>query len=214
MANLIDKVHWLGHASFVIRNGKVIYFDPYKINATEKADLILVTHEHFDHCSPDDIKQIVQPSTVIVTVPGNKAKLSPFAGEIAEIRFVKPGDTLTIQGIGIEVIPAYNVDKSFHPKSNEWVGFIVEVEGEKIYHSGDTDLIPEMGSVSCDIALLPVSGTYVMTAEEAAKAAAQIKPKIAVPMHYGDIVGNEDDAKRFQSLCECECRILNKENQE
>ena len=214
MANLIDKVHWLGHASFVIRNGKVIYFDPYKINATEKADLILVTHEHFDHCSPDDIKKIVQPSTVIVTVPGNKAKLSPFAGEIAEIRFVKPGDTLTIQGIGIEVIPAYNVDKSFHPKSNEWVGFIVEVEGEKIYHSGDTDLIPEMGSVSCDIALLPVSGTYVMTAEEAAKAAAQIKPKIAVPMHYGDIVGNKDDAKRFQSLCECECRILNKENQE
>jgi len=214
MANLIDKVHWLGHASFVIRNGKVIYFDPYKINATEKADLILVTHEHFDHCSPDDIKQIVQPSTVIVTVPGNKAKLSPFAGEIAEIRFVNPGDTLTIQGIGIEVIPAYNVDKSFHPKSNEWVGFIVEVEGEKIYHSGDTDLIPEMGSVSCDIALLPVSGTYVMTAEEAAKAAAQIKPKIAVPMHYGDIVGNKDDAKRFQSLCECECRILNKENQE
>ena len=214
MANLIDKVHWLGHASFIVRNGKVIYFDPYKINATEKADLILVTHEHFDHCSPDDIKQIIQPSTVIVTVPGNKAKLSPFAGEITEIRFVKPGDTLTIQGIGIEAIPAYNVDKSFHPKSNEGVGFIVEVEGEKIYHSGDTDLIPEMGSVNCDIALLPVSGTYVMTAEEAAKAAAQIKPKIAVPMHYGDIVGNENDAKRFQSLCECECRILNKENQE
>ncbi|MFC1453878.1 MBL fold metallo-hydrolase [Verrucomicrobiota bacterium] len=211
MANLIDKVHWLGHASFVIRNGKVIYFDPYKINSTEKADLILVTHEHFDHCSPDDIKQIVQPSTVIVTVPGNKAKLSPVAGEIAEIRFVKPGDTLTIQGIGIEAIPAYNVDKSFHPKSNEGVGFIVEVDGEKIYHSGDTDMIPEMGSVRCDIALLPVSGTYVMTAEEAAQAVAQIKPKIAVPMHYGDIVGNEDDAKRFQSLCECEFRIFNKQ---
>lgn len=211
MANLIDKVHWLGHASFLIRNGKVIYFDPYKISATEKADLILITHEHFDHCSLDDIKKIVQPSTVIVTVPGNKSKLSSLAGQIAEIRLVKPGDALTVQGISIEVILAYNVNKSFHPKSNEWVGFVVEKDGEKIYHPGDTDLIPNMSSVRCNIALLPVSGAYVMTAEEAAKAAAQIKPQIAVPMHYGDIVGDENDARRFESLCECEVRILNAE---
>lgn len=211
MANLIDKVHWMGHASFLIRDRKVIYFDPYKISTDHKADIILVSHEHFDHCSPDDIQKIVRPSTVIVTVPGNQSKLSSVAREIIQIKLVKPGDTLMIQGIGIEVIPAYNVDKSFHPKSNEWVGFLVEVDGERIYHAGDTDLIPEMSSVRCDIALLPVSGTYVMTAEEAAKAAAQIKPKIAIPMHYGDVVGDEGDAKRFQSVCECEARILKAE---
>jgi len=211
MANLIDKVHWLGHASFIIRDGKVIYFDPYKISTDDRADIILVSHEHFDHCSADDIKGIAQPSTVIVTVPDNRAKLASIAAEVAGIKFVKPGDTLTTQGVGIEVVPAYNANKSFHPKRNDWIGFVVEVDGERLYHAGDTDLIPEMGSITCDIALLPVSGTYVMTAEEAAKAATQIKPKIAVPMHYGDIVGDESDAKRFQSLCECDVRILKPE---
>ena len=211
MANLIDKLHWLGHASFVIRNGKVIYFDPYKIDATEKADFLLITHEHFDHCSPDDIMKIVQPSTVIVTVPGNQPKLSSIAGQVSEIIFVKPGDTLMLKGIGIQVIPAYNINKNVHSQSNRWVGFIVEVDGEKIYHAGDTDLIPDMSSIQCDIALLPVCGTYVMTAAEAAKAADRIKPQTAIPMHYGDSVGNESDAQRFASLCECEVRILKKE---
>jgi L-ascorbate metabolism protein UlaG (beta-lactamase superfamily) len=141
-------------------------------------------------------------------VPDNQSKLASIAGEIADIKYVKPADTLTVQGVGIEVMPAYNTNKSFHPKANNWVGFVVEVDGERIYHAGDTDVIPEMGSVRCDIALLPVSGTYVMTAEEAANAAAQIKPKIAVPMHYGDIVGDESDATRFKSLCDCQVRIL------
>ena len=211
MANLIDKLHWLGQAGFVIRNGQVIYLDPYKISATEKADLILITHEHFDHCSPDDIMQIIQPSTVIVTVPGNKSKLVSIAGRVSEIIFVKPGDALTLKGIGLQVIPAYNLNKDFHPQSNMWVGFIITVDGEKLYHSGDTDLIPDMSSIRCDIALLPVCGTYVMTAQEAAKAANQIKPRIAIPMHYGDNVGSESDARRFESLCECEARILKKE---
>jgi len=208
MAGLIDKLHWLGHASFVIRNGKVIYFDPYKISARDKADLILITHEHFDHCSPDDVQAVVQPSTVIVTVAGSQAKLEPLAEQVAEIKFVKPGESLTVSGIPVESVPAYNVDKDFHPAANAWVGFVVEVDGERLYHPGDTDAIPAMDSVRCDIALLPVSGTYVMTAEEAADAAARIGPKIAVPMHYGDIVGDAGDARRFESLCQCEVRIL------
>lgn len=212
MAGLIDKLHWLGHASFVIRDGKVIYFDPYKIEEeSEKADLVLVTHGHFDHCSPDDIHRVIQPSTVIVTVPDNESKLSGIAGQIAEIKYVSPGDSVTVDGTVIGAMPAYNTNKNFHPKGNNWVGFVVEIDGEKIYHAGDTDLIPEMNSVECDIALLPVSGTYVMTSGEAVMAAKEVGCKIAVPMHYGDVVGDEDDARDFETLCECEVRVLRKE---
>lgn len=212
MAGLIDRLHWLGHASFVIRDGKVIYFDPYKIEEdVENADLVLVTHEHFDHCSPDDIHKVIQPGTVIVTVAGNEEKLSGIAGQIADVKYMAPGDRVTVDEITIEAVPAYNTNKKFHPRDNSWVGFIVEIDGEKIYHAGDTDLIPEMSSVECDIALLPVSGTYVMTAGEAVMAAKEIGPKIAIPMHYGDVVGDEEDAREFETVCECEVRVLGKE---
>lgn len=127
------------------------------------------------------------------------------------MKTVLPGDSLVVAGIAVEAVQAYNTNKNFHPRENGWVGFIVEIEGERVYHAGDTDLIPEMSAVRCDIALLPVSGTYVMTADEAARAAAVIKPKIVVPMHYGDIVGTVQDADKLKSLCSCEVRILPKE---
>lgn len=212
MANLIDKLHWLGHSGFVVRNGKVIYFDPFKIGAGEKADLVLIGHDHFDHCSPDDVRKIVKASTIIVTVPDCRTKLADIAGKTAGIKLVKPGDSLNLEGIGIEVVPAYNLDKDFHPKSKHWVGFILEMDGEKLYHAGDTDLIPEMSSVRCDIALLPVSGSYCMNAEEAAQAAEKIKPKIAIPMHYGETAGSPEDGKRFAALCKCAVKILKQEN--
>tara|TARA_B100000315_G_C14471181_1_gene538416 strand:- start:289 stop:918 length:630 start_codon:yes stop_codon:yes gene_type:complete len=208
---LVDKLHWLGHASFLIKNGKNIYIDPFKLSTEEKADILIITHEHFDHCSPDDLKKIIQPSTIVITVPGNQSKLAPFAESVKEIKLVKPSDTITVEGIDMEFVPAYNVDKEFHPKSNEWVGVILTIDGERLYFAADTDLIPEMNTIKCDIALLPVSGTYVMTAEEAANAAKILEPKIAIPFHYGDIVGTEDDAKKFQSLCECDVKILEKE---
>ena len=211
MAGLIDKVHWLGHASFMIHGEKVVYIDPYELRLCEQADIILITHAHFDHCSLEDLRKIIKADTVIVTVAENEAKLSPLSSDVGDIKLIKPGDRVEVDGVSIAAVPAYNTNKDFHPKSKQWVGFVIEVGGERLYHAGDTDLVEEMAEVDCDIALLPVSGTYVMTAEEAAEASKRIAPRIAVPMHYGRIVGDDKDAKRFAELCDCEVRILEKD---
>jgi len=152
---------------------------------------ILITHEHYDHCSPEDVKMLQGPDTLIVAPADCAKKLS------GDVKTVKPGDTLNLAGIEVEAVPSYNTNKQFHPRANSWVGYIFTVNGKRVYIAGDTDYIPEMKNFRADIALLPVSGTYVMTAEEAIKAALDINPKVAVPMHYDSIVGTKDDAKRF-----------------
>lgn len=202
-----SRIHWLGHDAVRIDGPVTIYFDPYKISGGPQADLILISHDHYDHCSPEDIEKIAGPETIIVTVKSCLTKLS------GRTKVVTPGDTLTVKGIPIKVVPAYNVDKKFHPRVNRWLGFIVEVDGVKVYHAGDTDRIPEMDEIETDIAFLPVSGTYVMTAEEAAEAALTIKPALAIPMHYGTLVGNAADAERFKQLLEGKVpvRIMKKE---
>jgi len=187
----VKDIHWLGHDTFKIAGERTIYTDPFKIKKKDKADIILITHEHFDHCSPEDIKMIQAQDTVIVTTADCAKKLQ------GKVKTVKPGDKLTVDGVEIEVVPAYNTNKQFHPKEQAWVGFIFTVRGQRIYIAGDTDYIPEMKTFRADIALLPVSGTYVMTADEAVKAALDIKPKIAIPMHYDSIVGTKNDAKKF-----------------
>lgn len=197
-----NQIIWLGHDSFKIKGEKTIYIDPWKLKDGDPADIILITHDHFDHFSQEDINKVCTDDTVLVT---NKTVATSLTGPV---RTVQAGDKLSVQGVEIEVLAAYNTNKQFHPKSAGGLGFIIDMSGEKIYHSGDTDLIPEMEDIHCDIALLPVSGTYVMTAEEAVDAAKRIKPKLCIPMHYGDIVGSQKDAQRFKEMCPCETLIL------
>jgi len=209
------KLTWLGHDAFRIQDGQVIYIDPYEIGPGAKADLVLVSHEHDDHCSIDDLKKIVPPNTVIVAHAQSKNELSKLS--VKEIKIAKPGDKLSFGSVTVETVPAYNTNKFrepgkvFHPKEDGKLGFVVTVKGVRIYHAADTDHIPEMKGMAPDIALLPVSGTYVMTAKEAAEATASIKPKIAIPMHYASIVGSVKDAEEFKKLAKCEVKILQKE---
>jgi len=211
------KITWLGHDSFKISNGKILYIDPYKITADAKADILLISHEHFDHLSMDDMKKVVSPNTSIVAARQCAGTVSKVGAK--EITIVKPGEKVNVQGIAIEAVAAYNTNKinpdtkkPFHPKEDNNVGFVMTINNIRIYHAGDTDPIQEIKNIQTDIALLPVSGTYVMTAEEAAEAVRTIKPKIAIPMHYGAIVGSEEDAEKFKQLVkECDVRILNKE---
>lgn len=193
---IVENIHWLGHDSFRIEDeGKQIYIDPWKLSAkTVKADYIFVTHSHYDHFSKEDINKIKTDSTRIIA-PVDVAKE---VGKNAVA--INPNQEITIDQLKIKAIPAYNIGKKFHPKTNNWIGFIITFsDGTSVYHAGDTDFIPEMKNLKVDIALLPVSGTYVMTADEAIQAANLFQPKIVIPMHYGEIVGSKNDAEKFKA---------------
>jgi L-ascorbate metabolism protein UlaG (beta-lactamase superfamily) len=207
---LTERLDWLGHDSFRLAGPPVIYFDPVDLEGQlPPADLVLISHEHHDHCSPDDVAKIRGPSTVVLA--GGRA-----ADRLKGARAVKPGERLTVAGVEVETVPAYNVNKfrapgvPFHPPEANHVGYIVTVGGVRLYFAGDTDQIPEMADIDCDVALLPVSGTYTMTAEEAAEAARMLKPQIAVPMHYGSRIGGRDDGRRFAASYEGETLIPEK----
>jgi len=194
----VENIIWHGHDTFEIRGKNVsIFTDPFQLTTESKADIILVTHSHHDHCSPDDIDKLLKDDTEIAASQDCKSKIN------GNVTAMKPGDSAEIKGVNIEAVRAYNIGKDFHPKENNWLGFIFELDGTRYYLAGDADFIPEMKNLEdIDIALIPVSGTYVMTAEEAVEATLAINPKLAIPMHYGAIVGSESDATLFKDKLE------------
>jgi L-ascorbate metabolism protein UlaG (beta-lactamase superfamily) len=201
---LLQDLHWIGHASFRIDRPIMIYIDPWQLPPdSPPADLILVSHEHHDHCSPEDINRIRQSGTTVIANPSAADTID------APVSVLRAGETVSVGDILVEAVPAYNIDKHFHPKEAGHIGYVLTIAGERLYFAGDADHIPEMKNIQCDLALLPVSGTYVMTAEEAAQAAADLKPKLAIPMHYdAGVVGTREDAERFRELCQTPVEIL------
>jgi L-ascorbate metabolism protein UlaG (beta-lactamase superfamily) len=198
------NIKWLGHASFKITGaGKIVYIDPWKLTESAKdATIVCVSHGHYDHYSAQDIKKISGPDTVVIGP-------ADVVGNEQNGRLLKPGGIIEVSGIKVAGVASYNPAKQFHPKSNNWLGFVIEIASTRIYYAGDTDLIGEMKELKdIDVALLPVGGTYTMDAKAASDAALRIKPGCAIPYHFGDIVGSKTDAEKFSQNAGCQVEIL------
>lgn len=202
------KIQWLGHDSFRLIGEKVVYIDPWKItNARHDADVVLVTHDHFDHFVIEDVDRVRNENTIVVVPEMLRGKVQ------GNVRVVRRGDKLTVNGVPVEVTAAYNLApdrQNFHPNAYGGVGYIVTLNGKRIYHTGDTDAIPEMKGLEADIMLVPVSGTYVCNSDEAVQVVELVKPKLAIPMHWDSIVGTWEDANRFKQKAGVPVEILGK----
>ena len=198
---MIENIEVLYHSSIRISKNKVIYIDPFKIDKNyNDADIVFITHDHFDHYSEEDIDKVINENTTIIIPEELLTKLLRKGINKNAIITVEPNEKYMVQGIKFETIPAYNTNKTFHPKENNWVGYIITLDGIRYYIAGDTDITEENRKVKCDAAFVPVGGTYTMDFKEAAQLINEIQPKIAVPIHYGSVVGTKQDATDFIKL--------------
>lgn len=198
---MLNNIEVLCHSSIRINKEKTIYIDPFKLDRNyNDADIIFITHDHYDHYSEEDIDKVINEKTVIVIPKGLLTKVLKKGINKEAIITIEPNKKYMVQGIKFETVPAYNINKTFHPKENGWVGYIIEMNGIKYYIAGDTDITEENKKVKCDVAFVPVGGTYTMNFEEAAQLANEIQPKVAVPIHYGSVVGTKQDAEEFIKL--------------
>lgn len=202
-----EKLQIFCHSSIKITEDKIIYFDPFNIKENfSDADYIFCTHSHYDHFSPEDINKVKNNNTKLIVTKDIIESATKLINK-NNIILVQPNEEYKIDNLVIKTVPAYNRIKKFHPKENNWVGYIVETNGQKYYIAGDTDNIEELHNIKCDVAFLPVGGTYTMDYKEASELANVINAKLVIPTHYGEIVGNKDDGIKFANL------VKNKETQ-
>jgi L-ascorbate metabolism protein UlaG (beta-lactamase superfamily) len=193
------RITWLGHASVMIESAVTLFIDPWKVgNSLPKAGIILVTHDHSDHYSERDIISLSDSDTRVI---------APMKASVVT-DILTPGQSVSLKGLTVQAVPAYNINKAFHPREKGWVGYVIDIQGMRIYHPGDTDRIHEMKDIDVDLAFIPVGGKYTMDSQEAAEAIHDMRTRYAVPIHYGDIVGSVEDAENFSRLCSCTVRIL------
>lgn len=208
---MLENVTCLGHSTIKINSPQTIYIDPYNLSDNyQDADFIFITHSHYDHFSPEDILKIKKDNTKIIIPADLLTKTIELGFQDTHILVVKPNESYTIDNIPFKTIPSYNTNKQFHKKEYDWVGFIIDINNLKYYIAGDTDITTENRLVNCDVAFVPVGGTYTMNYQEAAELINQIKPKIVIPIHYGIIVGTKQDAQDFQNLLDSDikCQIM------
>lgn len=208
---MLDNIEVIHHSTIKFNKEKVIYIDPYKIDKEpHDADLILITHSHYDHYSLEDINKIIKNDTMIIAPESMKKDIN---NNFSNILYVNPNNTYNIDNVALETVNSYNINKEFHPKQNNWVGYIITIDNIRYYVAGDTDVIDEAKIVRCDVAFVPIGGTFTMDYKEAAQLINIIKPKICVPIHYGMIVGKYEDAINFRnSLDNIKCEIMIKYN--
>ncbi|SFB99364.1 MBL fold metallo-hydrolase [Butyrivibrio sp. YAB3001] len=209
---MLDKIEVFTQSSIRIDSDSgIIYVDPFKIKGEpHDADFCLITHQHYDHFSVDDIRKVIKPDTILVVPERMEDDAREVEREVKEIDTVKPGVYREISGLELETIPAYNTVKPFHPRRAEWVGYILRLEGKRIYIAGDTGVTKEAKKVKCDIALVPIGGTYTMDAKRAADLINTIRPEFAIPTHYGSIVGRQSDGKTFSNLVKSPVKVVEK----
>lgn len=207
---MVEGIECLGHSTIkLIKNGNIIYIDPFEIKDVKNdADIIFITHSHYDHFSIEDINKIWNENTILIVTEDLIEKVPNYNEK--SVIIVKPNEEYNVKGINFTTVPAYNTNKQFHPKSNNWVGYIIELDNVKYYIAGDTDINEDNIKVKCDVAFVPVGGVYTMTSNEAADLINIIKPKIAIPIHYGKIVGTKKDAEDFKNRLNNDivCEIL------
>ena len=198
---MLENVEVLYHSSIKIKDNKIIYIDPFKIDKDyNDADIVFITHDHFDHYSEEDIDKVINENTTIIIPEELLTKILRKGINKNAVITVESNKEYMVQGIKFETIPAYNTNKTFHPKENDWVGYIITLDGIRYYIAGDTDITEENRKVKCDVAFVPVGGTYTMDFKEAAQLINEIQPKIAIPIHYGSVVGTNQDATDFVKL--------------
>ena len=198
---MLENVEVLCHSSIKINKEKVIYIDPFKIEKNyNDADIVFITHDHYDHYSEEDIDKVINENTIIIIPEELLTKLLRKGINKNAIITVEPNEKYMVQGIKFETIPAYNTNKTFHPKENGWVDYSITLDDIRYYIAGDTDITEENRKVKCDVAFVPVGGTYTMDFKEAAQLINIIKPKFAIPVHYGSVVGSKQDATDFIKL--------------